>query len=182
MDFKSFKETSKKLGMGGDYYKLQDGENKVRILTEPEPIFSHFSASGSTTCPGDLLCPICKAGGKKTAKIMLYIIDRTDNDIKLAEFGWSVYKALGELANSSEYGFSDLPPYDVIIKRTGEGKDTRYTTVPGRNEEPVSVSILEELKTKKPVKEIIISKIKRSSQPVHSEHFEEDLPDFLKEE
>ena len=175
MDFKNYRENSKKLGMGGDYYKLQDGENKVRLLTEPEPIFSHFSASGSTTCPGDLLCPICKAGGKKTSRIMLYIIDRTDNDIKLAEFGWSVYKALGELANSSEYGFKDLPPYDVIIKKSGEGKETRYTTVPGRNEDPVPLNILEELKTKKSVTDIILGKIKRGQQgpAAHDGSFEE---------
>jgi len=160
MDFKSYKEESQKHGMGGGFYQLQPGENKVRILTSPEPSLSHFLGQGTkpARCIGQN-CPYCAKEIKVSHKIMLYILDRKDGQVKLAEFPWSIFKSLGEMASSSEYGFKDLPPYDVVISKTGEGMETRYTLLAGRNEEPVSQDVLEKLASLKPIVEILRTQI-----------------------
>ena len=165
MDFKNFKDQGQKLGVGSsDYFKLEQGENRCRILTEAEPSITHFIGKGTKPAPcGPSPCQYCAKGLKHTVRVMLYLLDRKDETIKLAELPWTVYKALGELANSSEYGFAKLPPYDLTIIRTGEGMDTSYSVMPGRNETPVPKKILDELATKKPVLEIIAA---RKEQPM----------------
>lgn len=157
MDFKNYKDNAKKLGIGGDYFKLDSGENKFRILTEPEPTASHYIAQGTkpAQCTQDPTCEYCAKGIKVSYKVILYVLDRKDNQVKLAELPWSIYKAIGELANSSEYGFKSLPPYDLIVIRSGEGKEVRYQTTPGRDETPVPANILE---GKKPISEILQKK------------------------
>lgn len=179
MGFRDYKQVSKQYGVTGDYFKLQPGENPMRILTDPEPIFSHFHQDGPVTCPGELTCPECKAGGRKTSKIMLYIVDRADDEVKLAELGWSVYKAIGELANSKDWGFEKLPHYDIIVNRSGEGKETRYTVTPSRNEKPITEEQKIDLAKKKPIKEIILNRIKKSQQGESSAELEQEFGDDL---
>ena len=144
--------------MGGDYFRLALGENKVRVLTEPEKIAIHYSPAErrSFLCTGDV-CPHCKAK-RPSHRIMLYVLDRADGKVKLAELPWSVFTALGELANTSEYAFKDIPPYDIIIMKSGEGLDTTYTVQAGRNESSLTAEQQAELANKKQVKEIIAAR------------------------
>ncbi len=174
MDFKSYKDEGKKLGISsGDFYKLQLGENKIRVLSNPEATVTHFI--NKTTAPAicGTGCELCYKGVKQTFKVALYILDRADETIKFAELPWSIYKALGELANSSEYGFEGLPPYDLIVTKTGEGMDTRYAVTPGRNETPLTAAQKKELAAKKPVKEILAAKAKQTA-PMN----DKDIPDL----
>ena len=154
MRFQDYRQEGQRLGIGGDYFKLEQGENKIRLLSPAEPSITHFLGIGQKAAPCVTGCIHCKSS-KKTVKMMLYVLDRKDDKIKLAELPWSVFKIIGELAESSEYGFQDLPPYDLVITRTGEGMKTCYQVMPGRNQEPVSITLQNELATKKPVKEII---------------------------
>ena len=154
MKFSDFKQEGQKLGVGGSgYLRLESGENKIRILTGCEPIASHFLGKGSkpAACTMDDTCKFCLSGVKKTVKVLCYIYDYSDSIIKLAELAWSIFKQVGELAASSEYGYTDLPPYDIIVNKTGEGMETRYSVTPGRNDKPLDAEIMKELKEKKEI-------------------------------
>lgn len=59
-----------------------------------------------------------------------YVIDRTDGTAKILEFGATVRDGINELAKDADYG--DPAGYDIKIKKTGEGRDTKYTVVPGK--------------------------------------------------
>lgn len=176
MDFKNYSEHAKKLGVGqGGYYRLEDGENKLRVVSECEPSVSHFHDKKSYPCTQEESCLYCKQGNKKTYKVLAYVVDRADEDVKLAELPWSVFKAIGELANSSEYGFEGLPPYDLVAKRTGEGMETRYMVMPGKNDKPITKEQEAKLKKKKPVLEISMERITKA-QDGDAPAFLEDLP------
>lgn len=178
MDFKNYRQHSKEMGIAGGYFKLINGENKFRVLTSPEPYVSHFMGKGQPVLPCLQNCDFCKKGYERTVKVIMYILDRTDNQIKLAELGWSIFKAIGELANSSEYGFESIPPYDLIIKRTGEGMQTRYIVTPSRNEIPLTEDQKSELANKTPVKQIISNRMEKiAALPAQST--EDDIPPFL---
>lgn len=157
MDFNSHKENAKKLGVGGEYYRLEDGENKFRILTMPEPTQSHYLGKGvkpaSCTGPG---CKCCADGVKVVHKILLYVLDRRDGTAKPAEFPFSIYTALGELANGTEYSFTGLPPYDLIVMKSGKDLETKYAVTPGRDETPVDITEL--LKGKKSIVDMLLSR------------------------
>lgn len=181
MDFKNYKGESKKLGINtGDYYKLQTGENKIRILSAPEPTVTHFIAKGTAPVPCVTGCDLCVAGNKRSFKIVLYILDRADETIKFAELPWGIFKALGELAASSEYGFEGLPPYDLIITKTGELLETKYVITPGRNEAPLTAAQIKDLAGKKPIKDVLANKFAKQDSATKSlestADIEEDLP------
>lgn len=163
MDFKNYSTHAKELGIGGNgYYKLEEGENKVRIVSHAEPSISHFVNKQAIYCPQTEDCAYCKENVKKTYRVLVYVVDRKDEEVKLAELPWSVFKAIGELANSSDYGFEGLPPFDLVIKRTGEGLETRYSLLPGRNDKPISQEQESALKSKKPLTEIIGERLAKS--------------------
>lgn len=174
--FTDFESEAKKQGLGGEYFRLQSGENKIRILTEAEPFKEHFVDNApSVMCVGEKRCGYCKAGSKASVKIMLYVLDRADEEIKLATMPFSIFKQLGELARSSEWGFDDLPPYDVMITKRGEGKETRYRTDAGRNSEPLDSMQLSKLRGKKPVKDILAAKREKAMPPEPMKY--EDFPE-----
>ena len=139
MDFKDFRKEEKKLGLGGEFFRPQQGESKVRILTAAEPIGSHFKGKGGPPgiCTLGDDCGYCRQNIKKTVKVWIYVLDREDETIKLGELPWSVFKQTGELGSNSEHGYKDLPPYDLLITRTGEGMGTKYSVMPTKN--PLSV-------------------------------------------
>jgi hypothetical protein len=167
MEFKNWKETSKKLGVSsGKYYTLEDGENKLRILTLPESLANHYisKSEGSETCTMDGNCPWCKQKLKQNWRVLMYVLDRNENKVKLLEAAWSIYTGLGELAESSEYGYEGIPPYDVIITKKDDAGFTKYTVQAGRNESPVSKEIMDELKEKEDILSIVAKRLEEARQ------------------
>lgn len=176
MDFTKYKDESKRLGIStGDYYKLSQGENKLRVLTAPEAFAQHFIGKGIKPAPCTTGCGYCLKGAKKGVKIALYILDRSDEVIKLAELPYSIFTGIGELAISSEYGFKGLPPYDLIITKTGEMLETKYSVMAGRNEAPITEAQKKELAGKKPILEYLKAKMTPETPVGEMLH---DLPDM----
>ena len=157
MKFTNYNTEAKKRGMGGDFFNLADGENRIRVLTEMESLTQHFMGEGikPVACQGEPHCEHCANGKRPNTKVMLYVLDRMDNKIKLAKLPWSIYRELSTLAESSEWGFKNLPPYDIIIKKSGKGLQTEYAVSPSRNEDPLSPAQDQELKDKKSIAEIV---------------------------
>ena len=102
------------------YLKLEPGENPIRIV-------SHFLENLREY-----------EDGSKKLQWSCYVLDRTDNELKIAAFGKSIMKQIQELAMSAEYGYDDLPPYDMTISRTGTGMETRYAVLAARKDVPLT--------------------------------------------
>lgn len=170
---KSPEEISKKYGMNnnsGQWMKLKEGENRIKIVSDFEDYGIHYipAEKKSYICIGrENGCPYCAKGLTPTAQFMGYVIDRADNRVKLLHVGWTIYKAISDLQASVDYGFDGLPPYDIIINKTGSGIDTQYTVMPSRKDTPLTEEEKEMVKryTKTSVKEIL-DKMKSKITPV----------------
>lgn len=99
------------------FIKLTEGENPVRLVS------------------GFTIYQKAYQGGKPSTRYACYAIDRKDGEIRFFEMGASIFKQVQALAMSSEYGFDDTPPYDMVVIRQGTGPmDTEYTVRPARKD------------------------------------------------
>jgi len=138
--------------------KLAAGENRLRLVSEPVERGSHFdqAAKKGYTCIGhDEGCRFCAAGEKPSVRFLYWVIDRKDGGVKLLEVGWSVVGAVKNLHDSEEYAFDDVPPYDVIIKKTGSGLDTEYSVMAARMNTELTLAERDEIAKQKPLEDII---------------------------
>jgi len=100
---------------GGDYFKPQNGDNIIRVLTEGIYHESEFKGKdGKVTT---------------TKKFVMFIIDRKDNKVKPYFAPYTIYKQIAELESSPFYAFQGMPmPYDVNIKVSNAGTlNAEYT-------------------------------------------------------
>lgn len=131
------------------FFKPQPGANKIRIVSEIQDFGAHFSKrfNKSFICSGTSDCIFCKDPKEEKPKLryLCWIIDRADGEIKLYEFGHSVFKQLVSLAKDPDYAFEFTPDYDITINKTGNGMDTEYAVVAARtnseltNEEKLAI-------------------------------------------
>lgn|ERR1035437_8485612 len=147
----------------GQFYKIKEGKNRVRVLTPLFPYASHFKVGA---CVGKADCPECKKvvkdkDGKDkenlpSIKFICHVLDmneptkagdKTTYPIKLAQFPLSIFLALRDLQNDPEWSFNELPmPYDITINAEGAGKTTvKYSVVASPKREPVASETLETL-------------------------------------
>ncbi len=165
-EYKSYVKSS------GDFMTLKQGENKVRVVSEFEPFESEFQ-------------------GKMKTRFMGYVIDRTDGLIKPLTIGSQIFGQLGVLSLSSEYNFDNLPPYDVIIKKSGDGIDTEYTVLAARQNTELTEAENLLIKDLKPISDIVESMQKKNPLkftkkevllPNGKELKDEDIPVFEEDE
>lgn len=171
MGFKDYKETAKKYGVGsGDWMNLQEGQNKVRIISAFEDYGTHFNPTikKSTICIGKEECKLCQEGLKPRVQFLGWVIDRKDNQVKLLRIGFQAYQQIGKLAESDDYGFEETPEYDITITRTGQGLETDYTVLAARKNTELTpeerTQIAEKTKDPKEIIENMKAKIK-TAQP-----------------
>lgn len=122
---------------GGGFFKLKEGDNRIRLMSECLPHTSMFD-------------------GKKNFKWLCYVLDRRDGDIKAFFMAHRVYKAIEALQTNPDYAFSEVPmPYDVTIhaKRAGT-KDVEYSLIPARRETPLTDDELDKMDAVKPLDEL----------------------------
>ena len=155
--FSEYEQVAKdnNIGGGSDYWRPQPGANKVRILSEFEAHGKHFiqADNKSYECIGlEKGCVHCINGEKVKPEFLMWVLDRTDGVVKLGQVGYSVVKAIGQLSRSEDWGFIDLPEYDLIVNRDGEKMQTRYTVTPTPNKTPLTAE--EEVLVKENVKDL----------------------------
>ena len=160
------------------YFKPKDGANKIRIVSEIMDYGSHFikEEKKSHICLGAEACKYCKAGERPKLRYLCWIIDRTDGEFKLYEFGHSILKQLLGLAKNDEYGFEVLPPYDITISKKGTDLNTEYTVVAARNNTPITEeeqALIDELDL---IPAIVNSKIEMEKKGVDEIADVEDKP------
>lgn len=117
VNFAASREKAEKEGLlgKGDYLKLQEGDNRIRLMSE---CLEH---------PGEF-------NGKPTFKWLCYVLDRRDGKIKPFFMAHTIYKAIEALQLNEDYKFDEVPmPYDVTINAKGAGtKEVVYTVMPAR--------------------------------------------------
>jgi len=139
VDFGARRKEAEAAGLlgSGDYYKLKEGDNRLRLMAECLPHQSDYQ-------------------GKPTFKWLTYILDRRDGKVKPFFMPHKIYKAIEALQTSEDYAFYDVPmPYDLTVHAKKAGtKDVEYTVMPARKETPLTPAEESELDQAKPLREL----------------------------
>lgn len=162
--FKNYNKVKKEYGVGGGgaWLTLQEGDNKIRIVSEFQAYGNHFdpSTNKSAICIGKEECQYCKQGLKPNVQFLGYVIDRNDNKVKLLRIGYQIFQQLGEFGESEDYAFDVFPDYDITIKRTGEKLATKYTVIPARKNSKLTKEEKEMIEEKSETPKEIIESMK----------------------
>ena len=121
----------------GDYLKLKEGDNRLRLMSECLPHAGEYQ-------------------GKKNFKWLCYVIDRTDSKVKPFFMPHTIYKQIEALQMNEDYAFEDVPmPYDLTIHAVGAGtKEVKYTLMPARKNTPITVAEQIQLGDAKPLADL----------------------------
>lgn len=153
------------------YYKLEQGSNKFRIMSEP--IFGQEYWKSETDDKGNLIPGVNGKPKRKPMRVPLtevvpaseLEVDQWGNPGRVSHFmamvvyDWKdgffkvfssvskqVNAGIKALAESPEWG--DPREYDITITRTGENRETKYNVMPSPKKE-LNDTILEAFKDKK---------------------------------
>lgn len=111
------------------FFKIAEGQNKIRVISEPVPLWVSFDKE-TKKAKKYLDEGIAKTDLQAKKRYCMWVIDRADGKVKMAEFGTSVMRQIQILALDDDYGFDSIPPYDLKITRAGGGMETKYTVTP----------------------------------------------------
>lgn len=141
-----------------DFMKLEQGENKLRIVSGFETLKQHWLEKDErfVICVADKAsCPYCAAGDKPSKKFFVNVIDRKDGEVKPWAYPITIQNQLANYSQKEGYEFEEIPPYDISITKTGEKLGTRYLVVPDRNNKELTEEEKEMVKNAKPISEIV---------------------------
>lgn len=132
---------------GTEWFKFVEGDNVIRILTEPVIFFEKYKVG---ICYTD-------CGYQGTAKYLAWVLDRADGKVKLMKIPYGIAETIGAYEADADYTFSGFPmPYDIKISAKGAGtKEVAYTVLP-KPAKALDNAVLEDLKSKHSVEEIIV--------------------------
>jgi hypothetical protein len=111
----AMEKAEKDFGLGGDYFKVKDGDNKIRLLTPFIPHQSEFK-------------------GQVNVKFVAFIWDYKDSKVKPYFMPRTIVDEIAALQSNPEYAFDELPmPYDITISAKNAGtKEVKYSVVAAR--------------------------------------------------
>lgn len=140
-----------------DYTQLQDGENRLRVLTDFISGQKYWVGEGETRKPvrvhdGDQI-PVKDLGTDKwgnpervRAFIAAVVWNYTTKRIEVFETDKiSILSDIFDLETDVDWG--DVSKYDIKIRKSGEGKETRYKVDPAPAK-PLDITIKEAFKAK----------------------------------
>jgi len=115
----------------GNFLKLEDGSNKIRICTKALEVTYHEDKEGAkystTVCSGDG-CELCKSGKPKKFKYAFLVLNRKDGKPYIYESPITVFRQIVAYETNDEYG--DIRKYDISINKEGVARNTTYTIMP----------------------------------------------------
>lgn len=144
-------------GASADFMKLENGDNRIRIVSNPARINAHWEKTidgknKKVICSGHD-CPLCEKGERATARYQLLVIDRAEADkIKVLDCGKQVMNAISTYSADPDYG--DPTKYDIKIKKEGSGRDTHYTAVAVPHKTPLTENEQKMVSEAKSLKEL----------------------------
>ena len=108
------------------YLRLQDGPNRIRIVTKPFQYLAHTYK---------------KEGDKAKRRWLVGVIDRKTSTFKILDIGYSVFQNIKSLTNDPDWGDPSNYDIDLVVDRNG-GASGYYKTNP-KPAKPLSVADLE---------------------------------------
>lgn len=117
-----------------DFMNLKEGDNIVRIFTNPYQFFVAWvrDSSGANRKIRSAIdnCPLVKAGHQIRPRWYVGVLDRSSGLPKILEIPSTVFGAIKNYVNDSDYG--DVKQYDLKIKRGPKGTPPAqlYTVMP----------------------------------------------------
>jgi hypothetical protein len=135
----SIQKAEKEYGLGkGEYFKCQEGANKIRVMSE---LIFHA---------GDFK-------GNPTYRMVCWVLDYVDNIIKPYFMPLTVARALGALEENPEYAFNGYPmPYDVTVYAKGAGtKEVEYQVTAARSNTPLTPTAEVAMAERMPITEFV---------------------------
>lgn len=149
-----------------EYLKWKDGENRIRIVSEPVKVFKSFDRANkeakvftkeenAASFNAQLDKESYKERGAKP-RFLMYVIERETGLIKQAEFGPQLMSEFLDLATSSVSGFESLPPYDMVVTKSGVGIETEYKLLADRRDTPLTPAEELLVTSLKPISELLL--------------------------
>ncbi len=141
-----------------EWFKFQDGDNKVRILETPVKFFEKYDQKlGYLQLWHD--CGI-QGSPKYLTRAWLYKKDKDGNEtgeLVLTKLSFKLMEAIVGLMTDEDYSFSDFPmPYNINVKTTGAGTtDVNYNIVPAPKHTDVPAEALEAMKDQNKLEDIL---------------------------
>jgi len=135
----NYDKAAKEYGFGkGEFYKITDGENRMRLASILVPHQSEYQ-------------------GRKTFKWVGWVIDRKDGIVKPYFMPNTIYRAIEALQLSVDYGFDEVPmPYDLTIFAKNAGSlEVEYQVLPSPKLIPLTADELIALEERMPITEFV---------------------------
>lgn len=121
------------------YMRLKEGDNDVRILSNPIQYYVHWvetdQGKRKITSPIDhpeLVTKLEDRGFRRQVRWILKVIDRSDNKPKLLEVGSQIFNGMVAIIQNPKWGSASK--YDITIKRLPAGSQPLYQVTPNPKE------------------------------------------------
>jgi len=114
-----------------DFMNLAEGNNKVRVITNPYQFLVHWvkdvtGVNRKIKCAING-CPLCKKGVKTQYRWYIGVIDRVSGQPKILEISSQIYKGIKDHVSDPDWG--DVRKYDINVKRGPKGSQPLYTVL-----------------------------------------------------
>jgi hypothetical protein len=138
----SNKENNKDL-----YLKLEQGSNKVRILTKPQKYMTHKGVKKvgeqgfgrKIPCSKENgSCPLCDKGLKAQTRYLVGVLDRKTNAYKVLDISYGVFQDIKNLNADDIWG--DPTKYDISLIVDKNAAPAKYYTVQPIPHKPLSAA------------------------------------------
>lgn len=170
-DFAKDKKEKEENAKSGDWYKLKDGDNKFRIISEPVKFFEMYDQQLKYL----QLWHDCGLKGSLKYLSWCWLYSKKedgsdDNKLVLIKLPYSVMEQIYGYMTNEEYGFSDFPmPYDITVKVSNAGTtDVSYMVQPARQNSEIAPEILAEVGKQTNIADIL-EKMKEKSKKKYEE-------------
>ena len=149
---------------GGEYFKVQNGNNIIRVLTEGVYHESEFKGKDGKV--------------NITKKFVMFIIDRRDGKVKPYFAPYAIYKAIASLEADPFFAFQGMPmPYDVNVKVENAGTlNVQYNVQASPNKSEITPDELVAAKEKGSIADYVKGLKEQDGQTAGTVDFSDGTP------
>lgn len=125
-------------GEGGQYFKPQEGKNRIRLVTKPFEL-KYWEEGADKSYETHILAEGEDApeGKDVKTKYSYLILNRDDeNKVQIYEAPITVFRQIMDYATDKEYG--DPQMYDLTISKSGSGLQTKYSVIASPKKEDLT--------------------------------------------
>ena len=150
---------------GSDYFKVANGNNIIRILSEG--VYHESTYTDKKTGKVSV-----------TKKFVMFVIDRKDGKVKPYFAPYTVYKDIASLEEDPFFAFQGMPmPYDVNVKVVNAGTlDAEYNVQASPNKSEITPEELVAAKEKGSIADYVKGLDKQDGQQADAGSFADGTP------